>query len=56
MNTKDMFPPEFYDRENLNFMQHKMFEQRIFENRQKIVNLQKVLGPYRDYVHPNDPM
>ena len=49
-SQKDLFPSEFYDRDNINFQQHKMFEQRIFENRQKIVNLQKVLGPYRDYI------
>lgn len=49
-SKQDLFPSEFYDRDNINFQQHKMFEQRIFENRQKIVNLQKVLGPYRDYI------
>ena len=52
--TENYFPRNFYERDNQNFEQHKLLEHRIFENRQKMVQLQKVLGPYAGYIKPDE--
>ena len=48
------FKDSFYSRDNPNFASHKRLEQRIFENRQRIISMQKILHPYQNYVKPVD--
>eukprot|EP00347_Sterkiella_histriomuscorum_P003183 403365273 len=41
------FPPQFYQDNNQNFKDYKDLEQKIFDNRSKIVDLKKVLIPFQ---------
>ena len=39
----EKFPDQFYTEDNTNYNQYKILEQRIFNNRNKIVQLQQIL-------------
>ena len=41
-------PKTLFNVENSNFLEYKTIEARIYANRQKIINFQKVISPYRD--------
>ena len=46
-HTEEM-PKTLFNVENSNFLEYKTIEARIYANRQKIINFQKVISPYRD--------
>jgi hypothetical protein len=49
------FPEQFYTEQNPNYAHYKQIEERIYQNRNKIVHLQQLLQPFGgSMVRPTD--